>query len=611
MPNLALTTGQLLPGYWGFVDFNSQGGTQPPNLRALLWGYVPASATQPLNQPCRVTSQADANNRFGGPNSDLSRAFAACMAQPESQGADVWCMPIATPNGGVQSTYKLTVFLSGSNPTKAGTLQLWVASQQVPSVGFTTSDTTSTIATAIAAAISAAPNVPFASATAATNVVTCTYLLAGTTGEDLPIRCFLSPTGSGLNLSPGQALFATNATGAGSVIVNVGAITVTTALAGGETPAQVATKVVASWNANGYPLTAVVDGSTPAQVDFYFNALGPVMYDVRRISAAIATTTGLTVNLGSGATSGAGSPTSFTYNGTQGTGLPALATAIANLTTSSQWFRSWMVPWIDATSLGTIATYIEAASNGSVTGQKWQHVTFADWNSESVDAAIPGTVSPNLNTSAPHYGFGWSPDIPVQAFEAAARVAGARAAFWIGTPQFNWNGFRLQGNSQAPLLAPPPSALPSSDTLNAGLRAGLSPWIVGRSGNIEVVKGRTTSTAADLRLWAWSCEAQAAYHVFDLANFLASKTQGANLLRYTTPKAPNQFDANSIADLTRERMRFWELNGNYDGATAFAPSVVAVNNAVNPFRVDLDYPESPVLDLDQIAFASHFSQPSA
>lgn len=611
MPNLGLTTGSLIPGYWGVVDYNAGSSAQPPNLRTLLWAYVPGAATQPPNQPFRVTSQTDLNNRVGGANNDAARSYAACTSQPESQGSDIWMVTIPEPSGGQAATYKLTVFVSNTNPAKPGTLQLWIAGQQVPSIGFSASDTATTIGAALATAILATPNAPFASAANAAGIVTCTYVHKGTTGEDLPMRCQITPNGSGVNLSPGQALFATSATGVGSVVVTVGAISVSTALAGSETAAQVATKVVANWNANAYPVTAVVDASVPAQVDFYFNSAGPTLYDVRRMSAAVVTTTGLTVNLGSGATSGAGSASSLTYNGTQGTGTPALTTAVANLTASPQFYRSWMIPWTDTTTLGTIATYVEAAQNGSVTGQKFQVVTFADFQALSIDLAIPAAVSPNLNTSNPHYAFGWSPDSPCQSFELAARIAAARAAFWFSAPQFNWNGFKLQGNQAAPILAPAPSAQPAPDALNTALRGGLSPWVVGRSGNIEVLKGRTTSTAADLRLWAWSAESCAAYHVFDLNNFLASKTQGANIVRYTTPKAVNQFDANSIADLTRERMRFWEQNGNYDGATLFAPEVNAVPNAINPFRIDLDWPESPPLDLDQIAHSSHFSQPSS
>ncbi len=604
--NPNLTTGQMLPGFYGWTDYNAGGAGVFPNLRCLIWAYIGATATATPNQPFRPIDALDAQQRCGGASTDAARFYAAATSQPEAQGADVWIMPISEPSGGQQSTYKITVFVPGTNPSKAGSIQAWIASQASAVVGFSTTDTATTIASNLAAAIAAMPNAPVASAVAVSGVITITYTHKGTTGEDLPLRCTVSPNSTGVFGSPAQALFATNATGAGSVVITVGAISVTTALSGGETPAQVATKVAASWNSSTYPVTAVVDAGTPAQVDFYFQA----GFDVRRMSASVVTTTGLTVNLGSGATNGAGSPSSFSYNGTQGTGAPTLTTALTNLQSSQQAYRAWVCPWVDAASIGSLATAIESMSNGSQTGQKLQIMVVADWQPIATDGAIPTATSPNLTTTPPHYTFGWAPDTSVQCAELSARNAAARAAYWISLPAFNWNGWRFMGNSTAPILAPAVTAQPSTDTLNTALRTyGLSPWVLGPSGNIEVKKGRTTSLAADLRLWAWSAEAQAAYHIQDLQNFYPSIFQGASIVRYTTPKSPNEFDAQSVIDVTVDRMALWERQGNYDGAALFAKAVKCAVNSGNPNRFDVDFPESPVLDLDQIVYTAHFGQP--
>jgi phage tail sheath gpL-like len=603
MPDKNLTSGQVLPGFYGFLDYNAQGSGQAPSLRALLWGYVSASAQRIPNQPYLPASQQDADDGCGR-GSDLASMYAATISQPESQGAEVWLMPIAEPSGGVQSTYKLTVFVSATNPSRAGTIQLWINSQPVPAVGFTPSDTDATIATALASAIGTMLDLPIASATATAGVITIAYRHKGTTGEDFPFRCNISPNGTGVTLSPGQILFATAVTGIGSVQVNVGALAISTAVGGTDTPAIVATKVAASFNSNAYPLTAVVDSVSTATVDLLFNN----DYDVRRISAAIITSVGLTANLGSGATDGSGSPTSLTYNGTTGTGAPALAQAVTNLGNLDP-FRSWVVPWLDSNTLSTLATNIEASSDGSITGQKQQILTVCDFRPASVAGAIAPDVSPNLTATPPHYAICWSPDVPVKAVEIAARLAAARASKWIDTPAFNWNGFQVRGNGRSPILLPP--TIPSVDAQNTALRTyALAPIIVGPSGNMEVVKGRTTSLANDKRLWAWSTEAQAAYHTTDLALFFRSRFLGGSIVRYSEPKAPGLFDQQSFKSATKERMRFWELNGNYDGADALAPSVKATPDVNNPFRMNIEYPESPVLDLDQIVFTGHFTQPS-
>jgi hypothetical protein len=65
----------------------------------------------------------------------------------------------------------------------------------------------------------------------------------------------------------------------------------------------------------------------------------------------------------------------------------------------------------------------------------------------------------------------------------------------------------------------------------------------------------------------------------------------------------------SFLSATQARMRFWERQGNYDGADFFAPAVKAKPNGNNPFREDVQYPESPVVDLDQIVFTGFFSLP--
>ncbi len=528
MSNPNLTSGQVLPGFYGYIDYNAQGGGTAPNLRLLIWGLVSSAAQRTPNQPFQPASQQEVDDGCGR-GSDLANYYAAAVSQPEAQGAEIWCMPIVEPSGGVASIYKITVF---GTPTKPGTIQLWLGSIPVGAVGYTTSDTATTIGDAIRDQLNAMADSPIGTVTSSTGVVTIPYRHKGLTGEDFPVRASVLPNASGVNVSPGQLLFATAAVGVGSVRVDIGALSISTVLAGGETAAQVATKVAAAINADSYPVTAVVDGSVPAQVDLYFAN----DKDVRRIRASIITSTGTTVNLGSGATSGTGSPTSFTYNGTQGTGLPSISSALTNLASLGA-FRSWAAPWLDTTTLSSLATYIETASNGSISGQKQEVLTVADFQTASVDGAILTGVSPDLTATAPHYGFLWSPDCAVPAMELAVRVAAARAAFWVSAPQFNWNGFKIQGNSRKPIMLAP--TRPSLDQQNTALRTyALAPVVRGPSGLLEIVKGRSTSLATDHRLWAWSTEAQAAYHATDLASYLRGLFQGGSIVQAVRVEKP-------------------------------------------------------------------------
>ena len=595
-----LTSAQVLPGFYGFIDYNTVGAGTVPALNQLIWGYISSAAQATPNQPFRPESQQDADDKCGR-GSDLARAYAAAASQPESQGADIQLMPIVAPTGGVASTYTLKVFVPGVNPTKAGTLQIWIASRPVPAVGFDTTDTASTIAAALKTAIDSVLDLPIASTSIIADTITINYRHKGTTGEDFPVRCNISPNSPGVKLSPGQMTVAVAAVGAGSVRVSTGSLSVSTALAGGEAAVAVATAVAASWNADSYPLTA---DTAAAVVNFYFAN----DKDVRRMSAAVISTTGTTVNLGSGATDGTGSALSLTYNGTQGTGAPSLTSALTNLDALGP-FRSWSAPWLDVVTVGALATKIETASDGSITGQKMQHLTICATGTSSSAGAIATGTSPNLTTSAPHYAIGWAPDAAVQGHELAARAAAARAAFWLDTPQFNWNGFQLKGSESAPLLLS--ATRPSPGALNTALRTyALAPFTPGASGNTEVIKGRTTSLANDKRLWAWSTEAQAAFHKTDLGSRFQERFQGASIVRFSEPRAPGIFDAASFTATTQEAMREWEALGNYDGALALADAVQSTPDVNNPFRINVTYPESPVLDLDQVVFTGRFSSPS-
>jgi hypothetical protein len=70
------------------------------------------------------------------------------------------------------------------------------------------------------------------------------------------------------------------------------------------------------------------------------------------------------------------------------------------------------------------------------------------------------------------------------------------------------------------------------------------------------------------------------------------------------------FDAASVKSAIQERMRFWEANGSYDGADALKDYVEVTVDLNNPSTFRAKYPESPVVDLDQIVFTGSFASPA-
>ena len=600
--NDQVTTGELLPGFYGYVLYGAQGTSGGLNNDVLLIAFQTSSAQRNPNQAFLPASQQEADDAWGR-GSDLARLYRATISQPQAQGARVFGLGITAPSGGVASIYKIKIYVSSTNPAKPGTLQLWISSRAVPAVGFDTTDTADTIGAALASAIGADKDLPIVSASNSSGVVTITYIHKGTTGEDLPFRCDITPGGTGVTASWAQAVFSGTAGAGGSVKFTLGARSVSASITGSDTASAIASNVVTTWTTDNFPLTAVVDGSSNTQVNFLF-VNGEW---VRRMNAAIITTTTTTVDLGSGATDGTGSATNFTYNGTQGTGAPSLTTALTNLSAGPP-YSHWSCFWVDTATVGALATNIQNNANGSISGQKQQKLTLASPVASSVAGAIATGSSPNLTTSDPRFTILWTPDVTVQAGEIAGRIAAARAAAWIDTPQKNWNGFQVVGNDQAPLLLP--TFRPTLLAQNAALRTyALAPVVPGASGNLEVIKGRTTSLSTDKRQWSWSAEAQASYHVLDLKDFLRTRFSGGSLVRFSEPKVNGIFDDNSFVLAIQERMRFWEGQGNYDGADALADGAKASRNQNNPNREDCRYPESPVLDLDQVVFTGMFTSP--
>lgn len=598
--NPNLTAAQVLPGFYGSLDYNSGSAGAEPNNRALVFGIIGSTALRSPNQPFLVTSQQQADDDTEA-GSDLACALAAAMAQqPEAQGAELYAVPLVEPSGGVASVYKLKVI---GTATKDGSIDLSICSLAVPSVGFTSGDVAADIATDLAAAIQTLDDkLPIGTVTVATDVVSIPLRHKGIQGEDFPMRCKVSPTGTGITVSPAQLAVTGAASGAGSVKVEYGAQTISTAIANADTAAQIATKIANAFNAESYGLKASVSGGTT--VNFIFEE----DRDIRRIKASVVTTTTTTVNLGSGATDGTGSPTSYTYNGTLGTGTPSVSSALTNLLEHDA-FRAWAQPWLDVTLIGSLATHIENLSNGSIGGQKQQTLTMCSPMASSVAGAIAPAVSPNLTTSAPHYAIMRCEDAPVPGMWLAARAAVARAAN-SNQPAKNWNGFKFVGSERSPILRPYKN--PSQLIQNTDLRTyALAPVVLGPSGYLELVKGRTTSLATDRRLHAWSVEAQCAFYHTDLGQFLRSLFEGGSLVRYSEPQTANLFNDASFEQATRQRMRFWESIGIYDGAEALASGVKATRDPLNPFRENLRYPMSPVLDLDQVVFTGLFMDPAA
>jgi phage tail sheath gpL-like len=204
-----------MPLYW--VELDSSMAGLPATLgRSLLVGIMSGTGTAIHDVPIPVASQAQADALFGQ-GSHLACMFRAFFAN--NWANPVWGLPLADPTGAAAAG-SITV---STAPTQAGTINLYIAGQNVPVYAGAT-DTPTIVATAIAAAINANAALPVM-ATATAGAVTVTAKFKGTEGDDIQLSDSYYGSVGGETLPQGLTLTYTAMTGGTGVPPMANAIT--------------------------------------------------------------------------------------------------------------------------------------------------------------------------------------------------------------------------------------------------------------------------------------------------------------------------------------------------------------------------------------------------
>lgn len=604
--NTDLSPSNNIPGFHVQLLFNSAGaGDENEPNTVMLLGERLSTGGGAVNAVYDLNSEQDAIDLFAQ-KSTVHRMYRALISQVGDGNVRVKACGVAEPSGGVAAVYKIVVSVPGTNPTAAGSIRLQICGDEV-SVGYTTSDTDSTIGAALLAELNKLKNVPCTFAHSS-GTITVTYNIKGAIGEDLPIRCFVNEKqDTGVYLGPGSLTYATAGSGSGSTRLTCGTQTATATLtdagAGvGVTAADFATGMKAALAAGDYFVT----GGTVA------TATLPLYYrngrDIRRVSAAVLTTTGVTAQLtGGSATDGTGSANSVTYNGTLGTGLPTLTTALSNISNAGS-FGEWVCPWASAgsssTGLSAIATQIEAEANGEV--QKNQHLTVCSVDSESTAAAIAAACTPAL-TGSLRYIIDHCPDAGQQGYELAARRAAMMAA-WV-TPATNSDSLALKTTAGVPLNLPALAVRATVGTKKAAITDGLEELVVS-GGRLVILRGRTTTNSPDKELWDPSYIRQVGLHRRELKNegnatFADSFVKVDGVINQT-----NDITSESVEDWAIGKLYDWESRGLYDGAEQLKSAVRAEIDADDSSRINLFVPTSPRIAWHQTGVVAAQSAPT-
>ena len=598
--NTDLSYANGIPGVYVKIDLSGSGATADDTLKRLnILACKTSSGTLGPDTPTLCTSQTLAN-QYAGQGSDAARLYAAAVSEVGPGNLDVYLTCVSEPSGGTASRYQLVgSFSSGSSAAAAGVVNIWLAGYRV-SVGIASGDSLTTIIAGIKSAIDLLLDIPVtaALATAATSndTVNLTYRHKGVHGEDFPIRVQIDGS-SNFQLAAGYdtsatLVFATSSSGAGSVILNVGETTITASLSGITTAANIAVAITAAVNAGSYPVTA--SNPSGALVNLYY-ASGR---DVRRISCKVVdgsgSGNGTTVN---GVTAGTLTDVGTATSNTPGAGAPTLTTALTNIGAQSA-FGAWVTPFTDATSMGAIATHIEAQFDG--VRQKDQVPFIASALSLATAGAVPSSSSPAL-TATPNYCMVWQAGAAVQASEQAARVA----AYYLGGSSYvaqNFDGVKVVSKSSTvPLLAPHVNVRPGIDDQNAAVMTyHLTPIVVDGNGNQVVLRGMTTSASSNMDLRELPVRKQLAYGRIQLRTRLTNLFQGKNFKASGDPKTPNTFTTDSVKTAIFELLQQLDNQDLFDGAQAVKSSISVAQDGTVRTRINVFVPWAVIRAIHQI-----------
>ena len=593
--NSDITSSQVVPGVFGQIDLGSGSSSLGTLAKSLIIiGYKRSTGNAAFNVPIEVTGDADIDAAVGT-DSDLADDARAAFDTPNVRGqVAVTLLPVAEPTGGVATVINLYVVSApstaspgapGSNTaaTQSGPWVFWLDGRPYP-IAVVLGDLLATVAASIVTAVNNNPRSRWTAATGASGAFTLTCKHTGKTGLDGVVRMDYGTVDVGLRVSPSTITFASGPGGSGSLVLAIGALSLSTALATLSDTAA-ATAVRDNINAGGYVVTAA---SSAGVVTLYLAQLRDY-----RIGSITATSL---------------SPQTATATfGTRGTGDPSL-TAALNVMAGQASRLFWTTRLIHSSPLGAITAHITTYNNGKY--QKNQILCVCSPDAGTTWGAVLAGTTPAM-TSAPNYfNIAWNqPDAPEPAGILATRLAAYMAS--LDYVALNLDRISIKSLGNAPLLIPAPGSRPDPDTRNLDmLSLGISPIVVFGDNQNHVDSAKTTiprSTAADVRV----CELitirvalyQRAYVNAAVDQLLFSGEEGGKNFRadglvhtpyVVTADQVKQCIVNAMRELdTRDLVQNTEVNKDYVQFSA---------EPGNPNLVNFFIPFAPVVALHLLAY---------
>lgn len=583
-----LPAGLKEPGFYVSVDTSGDLGVAQSVTRALIWGYKGAGGTYPTDAPQRALSQSEVDVGCQ-PWSQLSHAYAAARAQIPI-GAEVWLMPLDPPSSGTAQVLNIEfvgeptagVLSSATTAAAADSCTIRYRNRGA-SFGISAGMAWSAIATAAAAALNAIPSFPLVATTStATLILTQRQKGVGTGAIDdgaLEIS-FTSKGVSGIAAKLGTMTVSGTAGSTGTCVIAMGAKSVSVAVTSGDVATVTGTNIVTTLNSTSYPVRAAQPSSPTGTVTILAVNNRPV-----RPLTVTSTETGISPQAVADAM------------GTLAAGAPSLTAALGNLAQIDEAWTAWAVPFADATSLGEVATHIEAREAPPL--MLGQVAIFAMTESlAAVTAAnVVGSTTPVLTATARYVPI-WAQSCTSAAFELASRLACA-----VGSESYvarSWNGFVFLGSDDAPIGRIPMADRPTNDERNTAIGLHVCPVTMNGNGQLVMTWGGTSYRAKgfkDKKLEKLSGRRQLDYMRESLAAYLAQQFSGKKIKANGEPRTTNSVSLKGVQNAVYRWVKQLDDQDLFDGADKFVDAIVA-GIVVSPTRIDINVPFVPLADFD-------------
>jgi phage tail sheath gpL-like len=495
--NSDISRSTVIPGIYGQIDLQSGSKSLGSTEKAVvIVGYKKSGALAPYNLPVVVTGDGDINAQVGI-NSDLAEDARAIFDTPGVRGTvKVALLPIAEPTGGVAQILSLAVVSApngsapGSNTTATASGQwiVYVDGHAHP-VGILLGDSLATVAGSIETALGDDTQLRWTASDGGSGAFSLTCVHTGKTGLDGVVRIDYGDTDVGLRLSVGTVTFSGTSAATGTHVLNVGAQSISTAIANPSTPTQSATAVTSNINAGGYAVSAA----------FLAGVVTLYLMPGRDYRFATTSLTGALPQTVTGAF------------GTAGSGEPDLTTAL-NIMAGQPSYMFWVTRLISSSPLGALVNHITTYNNGRY--QKSQILCVNSAQSGTAWGAVIAGTSPAMTAAPQYWSVAWNqPDTPESQSNLAARLGGYMAS--LDYVALNMDRVAVRSLGHAPLLIPAVGSRPDPDTRNADmLSLGISPIVVFPDNQNHVDSAKTTiprATAPDVRTCELSCIRSALY----------------------------------------------------------------------------------------------------